>query len=189
MVYFEEWRHIRGFEGVYLISNKGRLMSKRGKKWHLRSNVNSKGDYLAVILRHGDKEKHTRIHRLVYEAFVGEIPKGKKYHIHHIDHNKQNNAVDNLALENAKLHIRRHLNEGSLMCKAMNHYNRFIKPKAVKCISLDGEVLGIFPNAQDAGSQMDVCPRNILQVAGKSPYNKKGSIRKQAGGYIWEFVN
>ena len=56
MVYFEEWRHIKGFEGVYLISNKGRLMSKRGKKWRLRSNVNSKGDYLAVILRHGDKK-------------------------------------------------------------------------------------------------------------------------------------
>ena len=71
----------------------------------------------------------------------------------------------------------------------MNHYNRFIRPKAVKCISLDGEVLGIFPNAQDAGSQMGVCPRNILQVANKSPYNEKGFTRKQAGGYIWEFVN
>ena len=32
-----------------------------------------------------------------------------------------------------------------------------------------------------------VCQRNILQVANKEPYNDKGFIRKQAGGYIWRF--
>ena len=32
------------------------------------------------------------------------------------------------------------------------------------------------------------CARNIRQVASKEPYNKKGSVRKQAGGFIWEDV-
>lgn len=32
-----------------------------------------------------------------------------------------------------------------------------------------------------------ICQRNILQVANKEPYNSKGSIRKQAGGYVWKF--
>ena len=32
-----------------------------------------------------------------------------------------------------------------------------------------------------------ICSRNILQVANKEPFNKKGNIRKSAGGYIWKF--
>ena len=32
-----------------------------------------------------------------------------------------------------------------------------------------------------------ICGRNILQVANKEPYNSKGSVRKQAGGYVWKF--
>lgn len=32
-----------------------------------------------------------------------------------------------------------------------------------------------------------ICQRNISQVASKEPYNSKGSVRKQAGGYAWEF--
>ena len=38
------------------------------------------------------------------------------------------------------------------------------------------------------GSSSGVCARNIRQVASKEPYNKKGSVRKQAGGFIWEDV-
>ena len=36
----------------------------------------------------------TKLHRLIWETFVGEIPKG--YQIDHIDTNKGNNNLDNL---------------------------------------------------------------------------------------------
>lgn len=59
--------------------------------------LNQKGtDYVVASL---DKDGYKRfrnkyVHRLVYETFVGEIPKDKT--IDHIDGNKQNNHISNL---------------------------------------------------------------------------------------------
>lgn len=49
---------------------------------------------------------HKRLHRVIWEEANGEIPKG--FHIHHKDHNKDNNALDNLELLSASEHMRRH---------------------------------------------------------------------------------
>ena len=43
-----------------------------------------------------NKKKFYRLHRLVWETFVGPIPKGLV--IHHKDHNKGNNSLKNLSL-------------------------------------------------------------------------------------------
>ena len=37
-----------------------------------------------------------RAHRIIYQTLVGDIPKG--YEIDHIDHNRQNNSIDNLRI-------------------------------------------------------------------------------------------
>jgi hypothetical protein len=49
---------------------------------------------------------HERLHRYVWQKEVGKIPNG--YHIHHIDGNKANNSLDNLALVTASGHERLH---------------------------------------------------------------------------------
>ena len=72
----EVWKPIKEFEDLYKISNKGRLMSSSSGEWMLLSNTNTKGDYFSVILLKGKYRKSTRIHRLVYESFIGDIPKG-----------------------------------------------------------------------------------------------------------------
>ena len=46
------------------------------------------------------------IHRLVYEAFIGEIPKG--YEVHHRDENKLNNSIKNLYLLTTEEHRKTH---------------------------------------------------------------------------------
>lgn len=43
-----------------------------------------------------------RMHRYVWECNHGKIPEG--YHIHHIDHDKSNNNIDNLELMKADRH-------------------------------------------------------------------------------------
>lgn len=45
-------------------------------------------------------------HREVWEQHKGKIPKG--YEIHHINHNRQDNRIENLALLPAKVHHRIH---------------------------------------------------------------------------------
>lgn len=184
----EIWKDIEGFKGIYQISNRGRLASVRKGVFRVLSNKNSKGDYLTVILRSGGKAKHTRIHRLVYETFVGEIPRGKKYHIHHINGDKQDNRVENLQLVSCAQHHTKHLSENPRLIDGMNNYNKYIRPKKVAQCDLSENVIAIFPNAKEASRVTGVCSRNILQVASKTPFNKQGNTRKQAGGFIWKFV-
>lgn len=71
------------------------------------------GYYLASTIR-------KRIHRYVWEFYNGEIPKG--YCIHHIDHDKSNNSIDNLMLIKIGEHSCLHSNEF-----VQNHYDRIIK--------------------------------------------------------------
>ena len=183
----EEWKAVKGVDN-YLISNKGRIKhytSKYGMR--VLKNTNKKGDYLSVVLRGSNGNVSTRIHRLVAEYFIGEIPKG--YQVHHKDGNKQNNCVDNLEIlspreheqETRKMYPDRH--------KGLNRYNCYERPRHIKQLSLKGEFIAEYVNAQIAGRVTGVCSRNILQVASKIPFNAKGSIRTQAGGYKWEYAD
>ena len=109
----EEWRDIQGYEGLYQVSNLGRVRSldrevytsassKRGSfvrsakgavmKQGKRPKDN--GAYLFVILQRHGKSKAFCTHRLVAEAFIPN-PDGKSQ-VNHIDGNKANNAVSNL---------------------------------------------------------------------------------------------
>ena len=101
----EIWKDIKGFEGMYQISNLGRVRSldryvknktsnrniKRGKilkSWILHG-------YELVALSKNSKNHYKRVHRLLAEAF---IPKeDEKYDIvNHKDGNKSNNKIENL---------------------------------------------------------------------------------------------
>lgn len=73
----------------YYITKQGLLFQIVNDKLELRECKQINSGYLIT-------PTHELVHRLVYKTFVGEIPPG--YHIHHKDHNKQNNAVDNLEL-------------------------------------------------------------------------------------------
>lgn len=202
----EIWMPIKDFGEFYKISNKGRLMSSFSGEWSILSNVNSKGWYFTVVLRKGEIKKTKRIHRLVYETFVGEIPNDMI--IHHINKNKQDNRLENLSLLTKKEHAQEHkhpdvkkgtssenikkerkIYEGAYSnnINAIIHYNKYVKTKKIIQCDLNGNYIATFNNGAEASIATGVCQRNILQVANKEPYNKKGSIRKQAGGYIWKF--
>ena len=72
----------------------------------------------------------------------------------------------------------------------INHlveYNRYKKTKKIFQYDLDGNLIGMYCNANEANRKTGVCARNILQVANKTSFNNKGDYRKQAGGYVWKF--
>lgn len=62
---------------------------------------------------------HVRLHRYVWEYFNGAIPKG--YHIHHIDGNKANNDISNLAMMNEREHEQLH---GAIMSEEQRQWRR-----------------------------------------------------------------
>ena len=184
----ETWKWVSGYEGLYQISNTGKLKSF----WHDRENgkivsvKNSKEWYLTICLVDKNHKRSTkRIHQMVAEAFIGKIPSG--HHVHHKDGNKQNNCVDNLEIVHPTKHRLITIEQYPEIVKAMNNYNKFIRPEPIRQYTLDGHYIAEYANSSIAEVMTGVCQRNILQVANHTPYGKHGYTRSQAGGYKWVF--
>ncbi len=87
----ENWKAVKGYEGLYEVSDKGRVKGLKRNRV-LKNIVDSLG-YVKVSLCKENKPKAHKIHRLVAEHFL----EPSKYKIvNHIDGNKENNAVENL---------------------------------------------------------------------------------------------
>lgn len=100
----EQWRPIPGREGVYEVSDLGRVRSldreittRAGVKKIQRGRILKPGmnrRHRHVALCDGYQCKSYRVHRLVMEAFVGPLPEGKE--VRHRDDNPDNNQLSNL---------------------------------------------------------------------------------------------
>ena len=92
----EIWKDVPGYEGLYQVSNFGRVKSfKKYKSGYVMKNTNKNGWYFTIVLQGINKPKTTkRIHRIVAELF---IPNESNLPIvNHKDMNKQNNHYLNL---------------------------------------------------------------------------------------------
>ena len=90
----EEWRDIKGYEGLYQVSNLGRVKSTKFNKEIIMKQKECRGYKRIGLRKNGEKQKFYSIHRLVAEAFIpneNELPC-----INHNDENKTNNKVENL---------------------------------------------------------------------------------------------
>lgn len=126
----EIWKPIKGYEGLYEVSNKGRIKSLPKKynrfKETILSNVEQKRShtsYYQIPLSKDGKVKRVSVHRLVAEAFIPN-PLNKPY-INHKNSNGLDNSVSNLEwctqLENIH-HGMKHGNINSL--EIMRHANK-----------------------------------------------------------------
>ena len=100
----EQWKEIKNFEGMYEVSNTGRVRGLARRVPHAKSGyrnipaVEKKaiavGGYLYYCLSKGGKDYRFAAHRLVAQAFIPNPY--KKPEINHKDGNKFNNCFDNL---------------------------------------------------------------------------------------------
>lgn len=87
----EVWKDIEGYEGIYQVSNLGRV--KRFSADRILSPANNLG-YHKVGLSKDGKVTQFKVHRLVADAF---IPKDdSRPFINHIDGVRNNNCVENI---------------------------------------------------------------------------------------------
>lgn len=103
----EEWRDVVGYEGLYQVSNTGKVRSLNyrriaGAVVELKQK-NVKG-YKYVDIINGTMRKMAPIHRLVTEAFIGSCPVNKQ--VNHIDGDTANNNIINLEYVTASENIR-----------------------------------------------------------------------------------
>lgn len=85
----EEWRPVLGWEGIYEVSNRGRVRKLGGQL--LGTWLTQQGYVLARLSK---PRELVRVHRLVAEAFVSN-PDAKPF-VNHLDSNRANNHYTNL---------------------------------------------------------------------------------------------
>ena len=87
----EQWRLISGYDN-YEISSHGRVRNNTNGRM-LKIQTNNHG-YKNIVLTKKEQRKTHKIHQLVAFAFLDK--KNEHTEVDHIDHNKNNNMVDNL---------------------------------------------------------------------------------------------
>lgn len=101
----EIWRFIPGYEGIYMVSNLGRIKRlnyrNTGKERILKLYKNVYG-YLYISFKKDNKVKTYAVHGLVFDMFGLEKRNGVTLQIDHIDGNKENNCIENLQLLSAR---------------------------------------------------------------------------------------
>lgn len=156
----EVWKDIKGYEGLYQVSNKGRVKSLKRKvpRGNYFYSVNEKllkdapntGGYLAVSLWKNNKGKTFSIHSLVAIAFLNHKPKGYELVIDHIDENKKNNNLSNLRLVTNRFNTTRNKNNHSSKYIGVHWHKSYKKWQSLIIINGKREYLGRYDNEYDA---------------------------------------
>lgn len=176
----EIWRFVVGYEGLYMVSNYGRVKSlartdtigRPVKERILKQSLRNR--YPSVDLCKNGVSKAYTVHYLEWVAFNGPIPEG--YEINHIDQNPENNKLSNLNL----LSHRDNLLWGTrleLVSKALTNHPVLSKP--VVQYDLDGNVVKNWVSAAEAARVLGLYNTNITACC-------KGRSN-MAGGFRWKY--
>ncbi|MGN1269386.1 MAG: NUMOD4 domain-containing protein [Clostridia bacterium] len=182
----EVWKDIKGYEGLYQVSNLGRIKSipRHGtrKNIHIISQRHNKCGYKIVNLYKNAKGKAKTVHRIVAETFI-ENPLSKE-DINHIDGNKENNNVTNLEWTSHKENMR-HARKNNLIKisnKVIEQGRKIGKTRAKKVAQINNcnRTIKEWNSITEANRATGISISNIsLCCTGK---------KEQAGGYKWKFI-
>ena len=168
----ENWKSIAGYEGIYEVSDLGRVKSlgndKSRKEKILKPQKDTHG-YLFVDLYKDGQKKMSLVHRLVSEAF---IPNSQGLDtVNHKDEDKSNNSASNLEW----MSQRDNNNYGTRNKRVAEALSKQVQMFDKKT----GELLATFPSTMEAERVTRIYQSNISKCClGKY---------KSAGGYVWRY--
>ena len=163
----EYWKPVVGYEGLYEVSNWGRVKSiKFGKERILKLHKDTSG-YLCVTLCKNNNQCQFKVHRLVAEVFIDNPNNYKE--VNHKDENKTNNVVTNLEWCDRKYNV----NYGTRTERVAEK-----KSKSVLQYDLEGNFIKEWKSTRE-------CDRNGFNQ-GAVAACCRGEL-KTYKGFLWEY--
>lgn len=95
----EIWKDIKGYEGIYQVSNQGNI-KRTGRRFLKPNSIN--GGYLKVNLSKNNVVKTFKVHQLVAIHFLNHTPCGMNLVVNHINLNKHDNNCKNLEITTSR---------------------------------------------------------------------------------------
>lgn len=176
MMQKEIWRPIKGYEGLYEISNLGKIKSnfRQGSTTDFLKISNNGNGYMMVRLCKNGKAKKYYLHRLLAQTFI-DNPEDKPQ-VNHINENRSDNRLENLEWVTQK----ENNNHGN------HNLNSAISKRSGKAkknvqLDLDGNELGRFDFLIEAAKTVNGNSINISRAA------RNIRNRETAYGYKWRY--
>ena len=188
----EVWKDIKGYEGLYQVSNLGRVRSldrevkcrtsssgvSKRKGYILKPGIASNG-YLMVALYNNKVQKCRTMHSLIAEAFIPNpdmLPC-----VNHKNGNRTDNRLENLewvTYSENNYHAVRKLGRTSPWKGKFGKDNPHSKP--VIQLSKDGKIIAEYESAKDAARKLNTSQGRISDCCrGEKKYHL---------GYIWKYI-
>lgn len=179
----EIWRDIKGYEGLYQVSNEGRVKSLERKTQHrgrlitikerfLKQSHDTKGYLMAHLYKNGI-DNTLKVHRLVAEAFIDNpdnLPE-----VNHKDECKTSNVVENLEWCDTKYNI----NYGTHNERVAKSLTNGITSKPIIQYDLDGNFIQEYPSMHEAARCLGLKQGGISMCC--------RGIAKTAYGFVWKY--
>ena len=174
----EIWCDVKGYEGLYQVSNKGRVKSlarvdSLGRRVNERilSPGKDRDGYLFVVLTKNGEHKKYLVHRLVLMAF-NPVDNIDNLQVNHIDEVKTNNHLSNLEWCN------------SLYNNTYNDRHKKIAEKnSIPLVQIDAstnKIVNVWKSSKDAAREGGFTKQNIIACC-------KGRL-KTHGGFRWCYL-
>lgn len=160
----EVWKDISGYEGLYQVSNFGRVKSLKCRREKILKLEKTKDNYLTIRLSKDKTRKHIGVHRLVAQAFISNPDNLSQ--VNHKDENKENNFVENL--------------EWCTQVYNMSYGTRVQRlSMEVNQYDLQGNFIKKWNSIKEAERQLHI--RHISDCCKEKVIS--------AGGYIWKYTD
>jgi NUMOD4 motif/HNH endonuclease len=127
----ERWLPVVGYEGLYEVSDLGRVRNRHGRILTPQRQEN-RGGYLTVKLWHPQLRQHRHmIHRLVGEAFLGPLPPGLE--TRHGPGGKLDNRLINLSYGTPRQNSHDRVRDGTHYCGSTQPMARLTEEIVAEC--------------------------------------------------------